>query len=93
MVEDTDFETLFMMEDDEQIEFVDTAIRKQHADARIEMAKAVIDVLHQAEAYGDMWELVNDMYDMDEELVSNLEFIISQCFIDKNQPKGGRYAN
>jgi hypothetical protein len=70
-------------------------LKLQQEELRGEMAIAIVSALAQCEEDGDMWELVNDMLNIDEGLVSKLEFLISTCFIDRNIHKieGGRYAN
>ena len=62
----------------------DQAIRLQQEELRGQMAIAIVGALAQCEEEGDMWELVNDMLNIDEGLVSKLEFLISTSFIDRN---------
>ena len=70
-------------------------IEAQNVELREQMAIAIVGALQQTEEHGDMWELVNDMLNIDEGLVSKLEFLISTSFIERNLDKieGGRYAN
>tara|TARA_R110002012_G_scaffold69495_2_gene179915 strand:+ start:3110 stop:3376 length:267 start_codon:yes stop_codon:yes gene_type:complete len=70
-------------------------IKAQNVELREQMAIAIVEALQQTEEHGDMWELVNDMLNIDEGLVSKLEFLISTSFIERNLDKieGGRYAN
>lgn len=60
-----------------------------------DMAVAIVEALQEAEAYGDFFELVEKMLEVDESVVTKLEFLISTSFIDRNIHKieGGRYAN
>jgi len=59
------------------------------------MAIALVQALTVMEESGDMWKTVEIMLNMDEELVTKLEFTIASVFVEKHlaQGKGGRYAN
>ena len=60
-----------------------------------DMAIAIVEALQEAEAYGDFFQLVEKMLEIDEGVVSKLELLISTSFIERNLHKieGGRYAN
>ena len=87
------FEELLELTDEEQIEVFNKETRKQNEEFRVRVAQALVDAFRQADNYGDMWKLVSDMYNIDKDLVSKLEFIISSCFIDRDQAKGGHRAH
>ena len=58
------------------------------------MAAALVHALRVMEDNGDMVETVKAMLELDEGLVSKLEFVIGSAFVEKGLPvfEGGRYA-
>ena len=83
----------------EQYEIYLDALTEEHEAKAVEMRKKVamtiINALQLSEELDELWELVEDMAELDEGLVSKLEFVISSSFIERNLDKieGGRYAN
>lgn len=59
------------------------------------MAAAIVHALRVMEDNGDMMETVKAMLELDEGLVSKLEFVISSAFVEKglHHIEGGRYAH
>ncbi len=84
--------------DDKYKNYLDELAKDHEAKAielRQELALTIMAALKLSEELDETWELVNDMFNIDEGLVSKLEFVISSSFIERNLDKieGGRYAN
>ena len=68
---------------------------EQEVVQRKAMAAALVHALRVMEDNGDMVETVKAMLELDEGLVSKLEFVIGSAFVEKGLPvfEGGRYAH